>query len=62
MKYTIVNRRSAHDLAERVTAMLSEGWQLTGGVSVATDISRDFMFAQALVKENSFPSQSTGPK
>jgi hypothetical protein len=54
MDYTIVVEKDPIKFQEKVLALLADGWELQGGVSVALSESDDFkyiIFTQALIKK-----------
>ncbi len=53
-KYQLVQRRSQHELSERVNAMLAEGWKLQGGISVANEANGNYIYVQAMTKETNY--------
>lgn len=52
MQYTVVRHHSQQQFEIEVNQKLQEGWQLQGGVSIATNAhTSNLYFAQAFVKE-----------
>jgi len=49
MKYLIVEASSANALQEKVQQYINEGWELQGGMSVATHGAASWWYYQALV-------------
>jgi hypothetical protein len=58
MEYVIVESASAKELAERVTALLANGWLLQAGVSICSP-PNGIHFAQALSRARSSASGVT---
>lgn len=52
IKYQVVQRRSQHELSEKINLMLSEGWKLQGGIAFISE-SSGYVFAQAMIKSMS---------
>ncbi len=50
MRYMVVEEESAEDLQEKVQALIDEGWEPQGGISVATNSALSWYYYQALVK------------
>lgn len=54
MRYLIVEATSATELQEEVQRYIDEGWELQGGVAVATYGALQWWYYQAMVlRENS---------
>jgi|GEM_PF-930816 len=49
MSYNIVEANSVADLQKAVQALLEQGWELQGGVSVATYGAGSWWYYQAMV-------------
>lgn len=50
MEYVIVEATSAGELQSKVAAMLRDGWEPQGGLSVATYAAGAWWYYQALVR------------
>lgn len=50
-EYTIVDGATAQGVAEKVTALLAEGWQLAGTLAITENPSRGVWYAQALLRK-----------
>ena len=49
MKYLIVSAQSSKELEEKINAMLQDGWQCQGGLSMPIVESNMPIFMQALI-------------
>jgi hypothetical protein len=50
MEYTLVEAESAEELRRKVLALVEEGWEPQGGVSVATHGVGSWWYFQAMVR------------
>lgn len=55
MKYTLICRERANQLAERVTELLLEGWQLHGSPTVGVNAANETVYLQALIYKAARP-------
>jgi hypothetical protein len=51
MKYMIVSEQLSFRLTAKVDELINSGWELVGGISVASSHSGALVFTQALVKK-----------
>jgi hypothetical protein len=50
MKYVVVEAQSADELQHKVQALIDQGWEPQGGVSVATHSAGVWWYFQAMVQ------------
>lgn len=55
MRYVVVEERSAEDLQNKVQAMIDDGWEPLGGLSVATHSAGAWWYFQAMVYHEAAP-------
>jgi len=62
IEYALVSGTSAESLVQQVHVLLSEGWSTQGGASVASMGDDDYLFVQAMMRENHSPEVSNGDR
>ena len=50
MKYVVVDAQSAAELQKKVQALIDQGWEPLGGVSIAYAAVGSMWYAQAVVR------------
>ena len=55
MEYTVVKEHNREELIKKVSELIKQGWKPLGGIAVSTvaPILENYIFCQAMVKEQS---------